>query len=416
MARTRILFLNPSGSLGGAERCLLDLVASIQASAREETTLGLVAGGDGALLAEAEALGVRVVRVPLSDRLAAVGDSALVANGGASALASLGRRLVYAGLDAPGYAGKLRTAVGEFAPTVVHSNGIKMHLLAAAIGGHVPIVWHIRDFIGERPLVSRAMRAFATRARVAIAISNAVADDARRVMPGLRVSVVHDAIDTETFSPEGRAADLDALAGASPSPPGVVRVGFVATYARWKGHDVFLNAVQRLKATAGMSRVHFYVVGGPIYATAASQYREDELRALVEQLSVGDRVRFVPFQASVDEVYRALDIVVHASSRREPFGRTIAEAMATGKPVVASRESGAAELFADGVDAFSTPARDPDALAEAIRGLVLDPRRREAVGLAARATAVDRFSRERLAKQLFAVYRAAGCGALDDRV
>ena len=85
----RILFLNPGGSLGGAERCLLDLVASIRASSRrEDMVLGLVAGGNGPLLAEAEALGVRVVRLPLSERMAAVGDSAIVSNGGARAFAT----------------------------------------------------------------------------------------------------------------------------------------------------------------------------------------------------------------------------------------------------------------------------------------------------------------------------------------
>jgi glycosyltransferase involved in cell wall biosynthesis len=408
----RILFLNPGGSLGGAERCLLDLVASIRAeSRREDMVLGLVAGGAGPLIAKAEALGVRVVRLPLSDRLAAVGDSALVTRSGAGAIGLFARRLASAGLDVPGYARELRAAVREFAPSVVHSNGIKTHLLAAAIRGREPLVWHIRDFVGERPLVSRAMRALANRASVAIAISNAVADDARRIMPNLRVSVVHDGIDTETFSPAGRAADLDALSGDRASPPGTVRVGLVATYARWKGHDVFLEAIKRLVPMSGMPSTRFYIVGGPIYETAASQYREDELRELVAQLGVGDRVRFVPFQKQIDEVFRALDVVVHASSRREPFGRTIAEAMATGKAVVASRESGAAELFADGVDAVATPARDPDALAEAIRGLVVDPSRREAIGEAARATAVQRFSRERLAKQIFSAYRDAGCVA-----
>ena len=409
----RILFLNPSGSLGGAERCLLDLIASIRASSRSEgVEMGLLVGSGGPLLAEAEALGVRVMPLPLSARMAAVGDSAIVARAGARALASLTWRIASAGLDTPGYAGKLKAAINDFAPSVVHSNGIKMHLLAAAIGVREPLVWHIRDFVGERPLVSRAMRAVAGRASVAIAISNAVADDARRVLPRLRVSVVHDAIDTAAFAPAGPRADLDALAACSASPPGTVRVGLVATYARWKGHDVFLQAASRLKAMDGMPLTRFYVVGGPIYETAASQYQESELRQLAAQLGLADRVRFVPFQAHVDEVYRALDIVVHASSRREPFGRTIAEAMATGKPVIAARGSGAAELFTEWVDAIATPSRDAGALADAIGRLLVDPRRRDAIGHAARTKAVERFSRERLARELFAVYLDAGCGVI----
>jgi glycosyltransferase involved in cell wall biosynthesis len=405
----RILFLNPGGSLGGAERCLLDLVASIREHSRHaEVALGLVAGGDGPLVAAAEARGLQIFRLPLSERLASVGDSALVAHG-VPALASFARRAAYGAVEAPEYARKLKATIQQFAPSIVHSNGIKMHLLAAAVRERAPLVWHIRDFIGVRPLVSRAMCLLSGRATAAIAISKAVAEDVRRVVPRLPVSVLYDAIDTAVFAPEGRMADLDSLAGSDRAPGEAIRVGFVATYARWKGHDVFLNAAHRLRAVAEQHGVRFYVIGGPIYDTAASQYGEDELRSMVHELGIHDFVRFIPFRENIEDVYRALDIVVHASSRPEPFGRTIAEAMATGKPLVASRDSGAAELFVDGADAIGTPARDPLALAEAIRGLILEPRRREVLGRAARAAAVERFSRDRLANGLFAIYRSTGC-------
>lgn len=404
----RILFLNPGGSLGGAERCLLDLAASIREhSLHPDMTLGLVAGGDGPLLAAAEAQGMEVFRLPFTERLASVGDSALVANG-VAALVSFSRRAAHGALEAPEYARQLRGIIRRFAPSIVHSNGIKMHLLAAAVREQTPVVWHIRDFIGVRPLVSRAMSLLAGRATAAIAISNAVAEDTRRVVPRLPVSVLYDAIDTAVFAPEGPVADIDFLAGGE-TAPGIVRVGFVATYARWKGHDVFLKAAARLASIARQRGVRFYVVGGPIYETAASQFREDELRSMTRDLGIQDCVNFVPFQEHVEDVYRALDIVVHASSRPEPFGRTIAEAMATGKPLVASRGSGAAELFVDGVDAIGTPAQDAQALAEAIRGLIVEPGRRELVGRAARGAAVERFSRERLANGLFQIYRDAGC-------
>src|SRR5579859_6103068 len=129
----RILFLNPGGSLGGAERCLLDLVASIRENPRyADVALGLIAGGDGPLLAAAAARGLEVFELPFSERLAAVGDSALVAHG-VPALASFTRRAAQGAVEAPEYARKLKAAIRRFAPSIVHSNGIKMHLLAAAI-------------------------------------------------------------------------------------------------------------------------------------------------------------------------------------------------------------------------------------------------------------------------------------------
>jgi len=185
-------------------------------------------------------------------------------------------------------------------------------------------------------------------------------------------------------------------------------VGLVATYARWKGHQVLLEAARHLASRADASHVVFYIVGGPIYETTASQYAPGELRALASRLGVTDRIRFVPFQARVEDAFRALDVIVHASSRREPFGRTIAEGMATGKPVIVANGSGAAELFADPRDAVGVPEGDPEALAEAVRRLALDPAERARLGRAGRATALERFSRARLAREVFEVYAAAG--------
>jgi glycosyltransferase involved in cell wall biosynthesis len=411
----RVLFLDPAGALGGAERCLLDLAASLSAHVgADPIDLGLVAGRDGPMIEEAQALGMQVIRLPLSDRLAAVGDSALIAHGGGSIVA-VGQRVARAALDVAAYVPRLAATIRGFSPSVVHSNGIKMHLLAAAASVDPPLVWHIRDFIGERPLVSRALSAAAWRADGGIAISNAVADDARRVLPRLPISVIHDAIDTDVFSPGGAVADLDALARAVPPGAGTVRVGLVATYARWKGHEIFLEAARRVKAMSSGRDVRFYVVGGPIYDTAASQYRQDELEGMARDLGLRDDLRFVPFQSRIDEVYRALDVVVHASTRPEPFGRTIAEAMATGKAVVASRDSGAAELYADGVDAVCVASRIPEDLANAVSALVADAPRRVRLGVAARVAAVERFSRARLASQVLRVYRDAGAGHRSNR-
>ncbi len=76
----------------------------------------------------------------------------------------------------------------------------------------------------------------------------------------------------------------------------------------------------------------------------------------------------------------ALDVVVHASTRPEPFGRVIVEGMACGRAVVAVRDGGSAELFEDGVEALGVPPDDPDALAAAIDRLVADADLRRSPG------------------------------------
>lgn len=401
----RILFLNPVGVLGGAERALLDLLACLR-TLEPALSLHLLSGTGGPLLEEARALGVSARLLPLPERLSALGDSGL-RGGGAGALWGFARGLAPAPALLTGYLRQLRREVRALRPELIHSNGIKTHLLSpATLGLRVPCVWHIHDFIGERPLVRRGLRALRPLAAAAIANSRAVGADAREVLGAVPVHVVYNGVNVERFSPgPGDGAWLDGLAGLGAAPEGTVRLGLVATYARWKGHEVFLQAAAELLRSSPGRSVRFYLVGSPLYRTPDSQFSEEELRGLVERLGLRGHVGLVPFQQEPAAVYRALDVFVHASTRREPFGLTIAEAMACGRPAVISRASGAAELLTDAEDALTLPSGDAQALARALRTLVEDAGLRERLASAARRTAVERFSRERYTREVLEVYR-----------
>jgi glycosyltransferase involved in cell wall biosynthesis len=400
----RVLFLDPVGTMGGAERCLLDLVASMRA-ARPSLTTGLIVGGPGPLVHEAEQLGMEVTVLPLPRALSRAGDSGI--SGLLEVVKSVPSLAIASGALA-GYAAQLDRAVRAFAPTVVHSNGIKMHLLSALLPNRgAPVVWHLRDFVGQRAIMAHVLRAVAPRVRGLLAISRSVVDDAARALRRDDVTLVYDAIDTDCFVPGGPRVDLDALAGLAPAPAGVVRIGLIATYARWKGQDIFIDAAAEY-ARSGGPEARFYVIGGPAYDTDASQFTVAELRTRVVARGLADVVGLVPFQAAPERVYRSLDVAVHASTRPEPFGRTIAEAMTCGRALIAAREGGAAELVRDDVDALAIAPRDPVVLANAIRALAGDPTRRARLGAAARVTAAQRFARDRIGPEVLAAYERLG--------
>ncbi|NPC72105.1 glycosyltransferase family 4 protein [Corallococcus exiguus] len=402
----RILFLNPVGILGGAERALVDLLACLRTQ-DPSLSLHLIAGTDGPLVETARRLGVEARVLALPDRLSALGDSGLREQGRAG-LFRFAREIAPTPLLLTRYGLDLRRAVRDAAPDLLHSNGIKTHLLSAATTGlPVPRVWHVHDFLGERPLVRRALSGLHPLASAAIANSQAVGDDARTVLGKVPVHVVPNGVDVERFSPaEGDGAHLDALAGLPSAPPGTLRVGLVATYARWKGHDIFLEAAALLTRQAPALPVRFYLVGAPLYRTAGSQFTDAELREQVERHGLTGRVGFVPFQPEPARVYRALDVFVHASTRREPFGLTIAEALACGRAAVISKSSGAAEALRDGEDVLAIEPGDANTLAAALRRLLEDEALRDTLARAARHTAVRRFSRERYARDILAVYRS----------
>ena len=396
----RVVFLNPSAQLGGAEAALYELLSALRA-AHPAWSLGLVVAAEGPLVERVRALGLPVTVLPFPASLARLGDWGL--GRGLAARVRLLGALGAAAVPAAGYAWRLRRLVRRERPDVVHANGLKMHVLGAwARPRHAALLWHIHDYVSRRPLAARLLRQRAGACAAIVANSQSVAADAGRAIgPGPVVHAVWNAVDLSRFSPSGAAADLDALAGLPPAPAGVVRVGLVATFARWKGHATFLEALSHLPESLP---VRGYVIGGPVYETAGSQVSVDELRAEAAARGLESRVGFTGFVADAAQAMRALDVVVHASTDPEPFGLVIAEGMACARPVVVSRAGGAAEITTPGVDALAYAPGDAVQLSERLLSLVTNAALRQRLGDAGRSTAERVFDRRRLAVDMTPVY------------
>ena len=402
----KIVYFNPTGTLGGAELCLLDVVAGVRAG-RPEWSIKVLLADDSPVRDALERLGIACEVLPIPSRLAAAGDSDTTSNSRLGKLLKLSTTLP----SALGYFLKVRRALRDERPGLLQTNGMKAHLLGAwGAPKGVPVVWQMHDYPGSRPLMARLLKISRRPGLRVVAVSKSVADATKALLgPSVPVDCVYNAIDLERFSPVlgDRETDpgawLDDLAGLPPAPPGTVRVGLVATYARWKGHDLFLDAAARVTPSP---RVRFYVVGGPIYRSAGSQFSREELESKAKSLGLDGRVGFVPHQGEPAKAFRSLDVVVHASTRPEPFGRVIVEAMACGRALIAMQEGGAAELFEDGVSALGCPPNDPDALADRLQRLIVSSDLRAALGQEGRKATLAYFNRNRLGSEWIRVYQA----------
>jgi glycosyltransferase involved in cell wall biosynthesis len=396
----RVVFLNPSGELGGAETALLEMLAALR-EARPAWALKLIASADGPLVERAAASGVESLALKFPLSLARLGEWGR--RGSVGARLQFGAAVGAASAPTLRYASRLRHHLNEFNPHIVHTNGLKMHLLGAwCRPAGSKLVWHLHDYPSLRPLTAKLLRAQSGRCDEAIANSDSVANDTRALL-GAKVPVrtVHNSVDLDRFRPDGPALDLDALAKLPPFAAGGVRVGLVGTFARWKGHDVFLRALSQMNADAG---VRGYIIGEPIYETAGSQFSMRELRELASAHGLGGAVGFTGRTHDVPAALRALDIVVHASVEPEPFGLVIAEAMACGRPVIVSSAGGAAEIAQAGA-LFHKPGDAAD-LAARLSELARDPARRASLGAAGREAALRLFSRRRLSETLVPLYES----------
>jgi glycosyltransferase involved in cell wall biosynthesis len=381
--------------MGGAERSLIDLLGSLRGHAE----VGLLTLEDGPLVQMSRDLNVPTTIVSLPDHLLRLGDF-----GGSASLLDLLARPAAHPLGATRAIRAFSAAIADFRPSVVHSNGIKTHLLSGLVGpGGAKLVWHIRDFIGSRRIVRTLAPRLSSRVSAAFAISRAVETDLRDVLPDVPVAVVYNAVDLEHFRPRQRSTGvLDSAAGIAPAPRDALRIGLVATYARWKGHRVFLEAAA-LALRRTQAPLRFFVIGGPIYLGAEAQITERELRAWIDELGISESVGLVPFVDVPEQVFNELDIAVNSNTAPEPFGRTIVEALASGVPVVTGPDAGALEELPDGA-VERLPVLSAETLATALASLAVNPDRRAELSRLG-PIAARRYSRERLKTRVLELYR-----------
>jgi glycosyltransferase involved in cell wall biosynthesis len=437
--RRRLLFVSPVGFIGGAERVLLECIRQVRAR-RPEWDVTLLQLDEGPLQDAAGQLGAKVELLPLPNFLSKSGDSKLIrqeleksesdkeniassprasASPSPSASSKIERgepeenqprsssvfrsaKLMPAKfVSSWRFYSQLSKLIRRCHPDLIHSNGLKSHmLLSVAQPRGAKVLWHIHDFYSHRPKIQAWIRRLSKRSTGCFVISDAVAEDIASVIPRLPVHLLENCVDTLRFSPgEPDFQRLDELASLPPNHSGL-RMGLIATYANWKGHDAFL------KALAKVPNVRGYVIGDPIYATVGSQWTRAQLEALATSLGVRDRVGFISFQSDPAWVYQSLDIVVHASIRPEPFGLTIIEAMSCGRPVIVSDAGGAHDLFTEGHDGIGHVPGDVDSLVKAIDKLATDVRLRANLAQNARQTALQRFSADRFGETLIHVYES----------
>jgi glycosyltransferase involved in cell wall biosynthesis len=290
----------------------------------------------------------------------------------------------------------LRGALKRARPALVHSNTMKCHVIAglAAWSLGLPLVWHLRDILrepGARSVLERAARALRP---TIIAVSQAVANEVGHL--GVPVEVIHNGVPLDDFTPGPPRADLRRELGLEEHHR-VVMV--VARLTPWKGHRQLIEAMPAVLARFPEARLA--VVGGPGF------WEEDyaaELKAVARALHVDGAVVWTGHREDIPDLLRLCDVFVLPSTD-EPFGRSIIEAMATGKPLIAGRGGGVPEICTDGRCGYLIDPQSPGDIAEAIVSILGDPARAAAMGSLGRERAIRDFDARVTAERVQDVYR-----------
>ena len=206
-----------------------------------------------------------------------------------------------------------------------------------------------------------------------------------------RVSIVPCGVDTGVFTPRGPVAPRT----------GRPRLLVLGRLVERKGQE------DAVRALAAVPAAELVVVGGPPAEDLDDDPEVQRLRGIATDLGVADRLVFTGAVARADVPgwIRSADVVL-AVPWYEPFGITPLEAMACGRPVVATAVGGLVDTVVDGGTGVLVPPRDPAALGQALAALLADDQRRVAYGAAGVTRARTRYRWSRVVADTDNVYRS----------
>ena len=360
--RPTVVHYSDSAIFGGAERALQHLLTGLDKARWDLVLMHHGAPGLAPLLTGASAAGVRQVALPPMHRLRGVART-------------------------PAFA----RAVRAEHPAIFHAHltwplACKFGLVAARLARVPHVVATAQLYLPPRRTLTAALQhgVIAGAVDQVIAVSEEVAIRFRRELglPARKIRVIPNAIPVEAFQDAGRRA------GAASQD----RKPTVLTVARLDSQKGLSDLI---RAAAQVPEVRFLIAGeGPMRTLLESEIRAHGLEGRVELLG---------FRPDVAKLLWECDVFV-LPSLFEGLPLSVLEAMAAGKPVIASRIGGTDEAVVHGETGLLVPPGDPAALAAAIRGLLADPATARAYGERGRDRVAREFSADRMVERVSAFY------------
>ncbi len=272
---------------------------------------------------------------------------------------------------------RLREVAESLKAGILHANGSRAMIYAGLAGrrDHRRVVWHVR-VAGSDGMLDRCLSVLAHRI---IVNSNAVAARFPYVSTK-RLQCIYNGVDLAQFSdaPAAQVAEFRRRLGIPGDAPLAVSVGRLDPI---KGYPHLLEAARQLRPRR--PDLHWVLVG--------DGEQRGALQRMVHEQGLESIVHFSGWLPNPQVAMAACDVFV-LPSLSEAFGRVLVEAMAFGKPVVAARVGGIPEIVVPGETGILVPPAQPEACAQAVHGLLMNPKLAHMFGETGRQRAKDRFS------------------------
>ncbi|MCX7661415.1 MAG: glycosyltransferase [Candidatus Omnitrophica bacterium] len=269
---------------------------------------------------------------------------------------------------------------------LVHTNSIRTHIYGAFIARklRLPLIWHERNLIFEEFL--DLDRIFSFLPDVIICNSYAVA---KRFGRNNKVRVIYNGVDLERFHPN---INSELFRKEFKISQNEIAIGLVGRLSIRKQIDKFLKLAKIILEKT--EKVKFFVIGEGKY--------EKRYKNLAKRLKIEDKVIFTGFRKDMPFVYAGLDVLV-SLALKEACGRSILEAMASGKPVVAINSGGNTELILDGITGRLV-SNNLEEISRMLVELIQDKSKFKEMGIYARKRVEENFEIKDKVRQIESIY------------
>lgn len=388
MKKIKILFFEPSTGYGGSARCLLSWLQNFTSGSIEPLVIHYFTGP---AIKDIKMSGIRCLKVPYLSILKRLSLS----SGGGGGLGSYLLFLLEFFCNTLPVAFYLSVIIFVKRIELIDINtsittGMPA-ILASAIT-NIPCVCHIhdtRELTKKEIIFSRFVTQF-------LVLTNEAFRRYSKNIDSKKIRVLYNGANAAQEIIPSKTEAIKKEFGIS----GKLTIGMAGRITRGKGHEDFIAAAKIISNQR--QDLIFLIVGG--YVVIDKEY-ELGLRKCVEKNGLTRKILFTGWRDDIKEMMSVFDIMVFPSSTfPEGFPLTCIEAMALGKPVIATNIPGPSEIVLDGVTGYLVPQSNPEILAERILNLVNDRELLTSMGKQGKMRAKEFFDISKLTKDLEAVY------------
>lgn len=381
MSKIRILYISHSSHISGAEMSLLALLQYLDRNAFEPF---VIFPEPGPLKERVEALGIKTFICPLEWWIRG------------------SQNIGFEGTEISARVHSIANIMNRIKPHLVHTNTSVLleGALAAKLTG-IQHIWHLHEHLIEHPdlttllSISSVYQVMDWLSNRIVTISDTLRKQLLSFIPAEKLVTIRNGVDSDRFK---EPLDGDCLRDELGVPADAILIVSIGALVKVKGHDSLLEAASLVKRKR--RDIRFLIVG------PGSPEAADTLLEQIHNLNLDDMVYYLGFREDIPQILHNCDFVVHPSII-EGFPIVPLEAMAAGKPVVATSLGGVAEelLGRNGECGFIVPVNDAESLCKRILEISQDKTKREEMGKRAQDRFNEMFKAEGFARRFEILYK-----------